>query len=739
MSNLKSNSTASKIIGSIYGKLIGVTLGIPYENWNSTEVQRICRSVNTYIGHVDKTNADDDINGFVIFAKVFDEIDSADQLTPEIAGEVILKYVAESRGMLWWNYGHGNRAFSQLMEGCSPRESGSRKRIGSGADGVTGQIFYDSIGLIFAGRPEAAAQCAKIVSGVMDGGEGMIGGMFICACISAAFIYSDIRQVVETALSLIPKESEYAEMVRYVTALYDSEPKNYNKALHYIEDKYREYYACDCGARVVLALLYGEGNFDYTMELCLFAGHDTDCNCGNAGSIVGALAGTEHINYENWIRKFNDVIYCSSAVPCENEVDITRYTAKLMLLYAKFNNCEVPEYIRKAADENSYVFAFPYSYHGFEYNLWIDDLLAPQSRISPHKRSMLVVPSDKYVTSPTGSPYMLKVWADKVRGKNNKFFYKISRWFNTGDFHSSKYEPSSCTSIYPGQTVTVTFMTRFNDCRMRVFLSADSTSDKPKYSDCCYPEENEWNTLTWKLPDIKGYYTYLSICIEPEGDSDVDRVYDGLDLYIDSIHISGQPVYKVDYSKISNYLKNHSKYPLLRNFTVPYGEVKQPDSTCIHLYSGYPEHTLTSPQRQRVCERKRYSLAFTGTYLKESSFSADISIPEYGTSALLVFASKGITEHYAAGIMGDKAVIARTKGLPGEYEVLASTPFDYIQNMKYTFSVSTKGGHTQFAVYDNISSPVYLQYNTTEELTGCAGFAAFGGGINIYKYYVNTY
>ena len=42
---------------------------------------------------------------------------------------------------------------------------------------------------------------------------------------------------------------------------------------------------------VVMALLYGEGDFSRTIQIANMGGWDTDCNVGNVGAIMGVAAG----------------------------------------------------------------------------------------------------------------------------------------------------------------------------------------------------------------------------------------------------------------------------------------------------------------------------------------------------------------------------------------------------------------------------------------------------------------
>ena len=42
-----------------------------------------------------------------------------------------------------------------------------------------------------------------------------------------------------------------------------------------------------------MALLYGNNSFTDTINICNMAGWDTDCNVGNAGTIMGVMCGLD--------------------------------------------------------------------------------------------------------------------------------------------------------------------------------------------------------------------------------------------------------------------------------------------------------------------------------------------------------------------------------------------------------------------------------------------------------------
>jgi len=49
------------------------------------------------------------------------------------------------------------------------------------------------------------------------------------------------------------------------------------------------------GALVLLALLYGDGDFYKTLQYAMALGYDADCNAATAGAVLGTRLGFQHI------------------------------------------------------------------------------------------------------------------------------------------------------------------------------------------------------------------------------------------------------------------------------------------------------------------------------------------------------------------------------------------------------------------------------------------------------------
>jgi len=748
---------ADKIYGAVLGKVIGVRLGNPTEfHGTSQELQAKYPYVNTYVENDRNIYADDDTNGFVFFGKMFERISyDLSALTPELVAQTIMNYAAESRGFFWWEDSTESGVFHHLQQGVSPTVCGDYKYIGKSVNNVGGQIFYDAIGIIFAGNPEKAAECAGICARVMHNGEGAIGGQFISACISAAFVENDMHCILKRALKTIKPDSRYAFMVRDIMDFYDKNPYDWRMCQHQLDNHYPYHRAWDYGSHIIMALLYGRGDFSYSVEICLLSAGDTDCNCGNVGAIVGALVGAKAISYHNWIEPLHDTLYCSGTVPYENEVSITQFTALLMKLYAKFSAHEFPNYLETASKLGVYSFIFPYSYQKMDARLWRDG----KERTDIVNRHNLCVNDE--VDTPSGSPFSIKVWADCVKAGD---CIRVFRWFNTGTgflakksegIDCTKYEPTSATRLYPGQTVRVRVMSRYNTAEMNVCLLAySSRTGEEVFSEQVKLEARRWTELELHLPDLQTYYDCINVQMTPTQDSYYANGYDGIDLYLDELRIEGKPEYRFDHAGLSADIENRYWYTLLQNFNVCYGDVEANTSAGqdhLWFYPAVPRVKDEDKDKREfwITRNGKYTLALTGPYVQDCRVFCDVSLmpvgekPDAGvpdadhSAALMVFAARGAVQHYAAGFYFGKIAILKADSKHGCYQVLCSADFDYDLSVRYHFKIRVSENRIRLEVSQagNSENKTRIVWHGNGVLAGCIGFASIGDlGVRVYSY-----
>jgi len=111
--------------------------------------------------------------------------------------------------------------------------------------------------------------------------------------VSMAFVCDDVKEIVKTAIDLIPKDSEYYSVVRYA---YDSCMKHsdWHDALAECEQKYIKYnwiHAYPNACCEIIALLYGDSDYEKTLNIITMCGLDADCNAGMIMPILGIQKG----------------------------------------------------------------------------------------------------------------------------------------------------------------------------------------------------------------------------------------------------------------------------------------------------------------------------------------------------------------------------------------------------------------------------------------------------------------
>jgi hypothetical protein len=162
-----------------------------------------------------------------------------------------------------------------------------------------------------------------------------------------AFNETDVRTVIDKALTYLNPESDYVACVKDVLFMKDS-GMSMEECRSVIFDKYS--YANYPGvchiipntAIMIMAMVYGDNDFSKTLTMLCECGWDTDCTCGNVGSIMGALVGIKGID-EKWITPIQDLLISSSAIGSLNLDTVSETALYFASLAAKLNEIEIGE------------------------------------------------------------------------------------------------------------------------------------------------------------------------------------------------------------------------------------------------------------------------------------------------------------------------------------------------------------------------------------------------------------
>jgi ADP-ribosylglycohydrolase len=448
-----------RVYAGVIGKNVGIRLGAPVEPaiWTYQRIREIYGEVRAYLKPYRTFAADDDANGPFYFIRPLVEGDPTVPLEPVHVARAWLDFARDGKGMFWWG-GYGNStehtAYLNLKAGISAPESGSIARNGAVvAEQIGGQIFIDSWGLVWPGRPEQAARYAATAASVSHDGDGLNGARFIAACIAAAFDRpaGAIREVVEAGLAQVPAGSTYAKVARAVMQFHDTHPGDWRPCQEFLiaewgYDKWPGLCHVIPNAGVcVLALLYGGGDFCRTIEIATMCGWDTDCNAGNVGSILGVLCGLDAIP-AHYRDPINDALVLSGLPGSLNILDLPTWSRILASLGHTLAGATVPRPLADALSSGdgeralSFDFALPGSTHGMR----VSD---PVAFAAVHRD----------VPGPGGKTVgALEFRYERVlREATGRLFYKP--FYRRADFDDERYSPTFAPTARPGQSVRIRF------------------------------------------------------------------------------------------------------------------------------------------------------------------------------------------------------------------------------------------------------------------------------------------
>lgn len=328
---------AERVYAGVLGKLIGVYLGRPVENWSYEKIAKELGDIEYYI-HEKRGRelivTDDDISGTFTFFRALEDNGFSLDLSAEQIGNAWLNYLIEQTTILWWG-GMGNStehtAYLRLKDGIAAPKSGSAELNGKViSEQIGAQIFIEAWGMICPGNPAMAADLAKRAASVSHDGEAIYAAQVVAALVAAAFVEPRIDVLLDTAVALIPPDCVIRQLIDDLRDWHATDGDwRANRAR--LEDKYGydkflgPVHIVPNHGLIILALLHGGGDFQKSLSIVNTCGWDTDCNSGNLGCILGVRGGLPGIDDgPDWRGPVSDRLYLPSADPGRTITDAVR-------------------------------------------------------------------------------------------------------------------------------------------------------------------------------------------------------------------------------------------------------------------------------------------------------------------------------------------------------------------------------------------------------------------------------
>lgn len=272
----------NKIHGCWLGKNIGGTMGAPFEG------KRELFDIPGYTTPKGEPLPNDDLDLQLVWLRALETV-GARGLNANVLADYWLSYIAPH----WNEYGI---AKSNLQMGLLPPLSGEVENIWKNSNGAW--IRSEIWSCLTPGIPNIAVKYA-IMDACVDHGlsEGTYAEVFTATLESLAFFESDVRALIEKALTYIPDTCRVARSVRLVLKAYD-DGISWKEAREMVVQDSQDlgwFQAPGNLGFTVIGLIYGEGDFKQSLIYAINCGDDTDCTAATCGAILGIILGADKI------------------------------------------------------------------------------------------------------------------------------------------------------------------------------------------------------------------------------------------------------------------------------------------------------------------------------------------------------------------------------------------------------------------------------------------------------------
>lgn len=656
------NDYLERVYAGVLGKLVGVYLGRPFEGWTYQKIMKELGPIDYYVH--ERLNqplvvTDDDVAGTFTFIRALEDYGISPDLSAEAIGKAWLNYIVEERSILWWG-GSGNStehtAWLNLKKGIAAPHSGSIATNGATvAEQIGAQIFIDGWAMVAPGQPLLAAKLAEQAGKVSHDGESVYAAMLWAAMEAEAFVSSDIDHLIDTGLSVIPRESLIAKLIADIRGWVKQHP-DWHDTRQKIEDKYGyDKYPGNCHvvpnhALMVMAVLYAPDDFQKAQMIVNTSGWDTDCNAGNVGCLLALMLGLDGIEAgPDWRGPIADRLLISSADGGNSINDAVRtayYIANLGMTLAGGTPLDAPKagaqfHFSLSGSQQGFR---PVEGHGAANHVRVGNVEFENARALTINYEALAPGLSAAVTTPTFSPREV--------------------------LSMRTYDLMATPLVYPGQVVKARVVAdRHNKgavsvrLRIRAYDSEDRLRDID--GDAVILKAGEERVLSWRLPDLAGQpIAEIGIVLASEGKRADGRVL------LDYLRWDGAP-----------------ELTLHR----PAGES---DFWRMAWVNGVSFFSKRYPPSFRISQSHDEGIVIHGTrQWTDYKVSADIAIHlgNYGGVCARV---QGLRRYYAVRATRDgKLQIVRTRD--ADTVVLAETAYDLVFEKKIPVTLTVKGSRIE--------------------------------------------
>lgn len=284
-----------KIYACWVGKNIGGTIGTPYEG------TRDFLDIKGFASEKGEPLPNDDLDLQLVWLRAMQQVGPS-----AVNANVLAEYWITHITPYWNEYGIGKANIGRglLAPACGEFNNATWKN--SNGAWIRSEIWA----CLAPGFPNISLKYAIMDASVDHGmGEGMYAEIFTASMETTAFTETDIRKIIETALTYIPEDCRVSQCVRKVLEEYDKHT-DYKEVREMLVEMNKDLGWFQAPANigfVTIGLMYGEGDFKKSVIYAVNCGDDTDCTGATVGAFLGILGGTKSIP-KDWQEYIGDRI-----------------------------------------------------------------------------------------------------------------------------------------------------------------------------------------------------------------------------------------------------------------------------------------------------------------------------------------------------------------------------------------------------------------------------------------------
>lgn len=321
--SLGTQDFSDRIYAGWLGQICAGAFGTCLEGYTGEQLAKHFGKVRGYVRTPNTFN--DDVTYELAFLEAFSR-KGYDVTSRDIAGEWV--------ALVPFGWSAEHVALQNLKLGVFPPESGMRNNPFS--EWIGAQMRGAIAGMVAPGDPRQAARLAWIDGVISHSANGVLGEVFNAIMVSLAFSGNDVRNIVEAAIELLPKSSEYYSVVsRALQACkYSTTWEGAWRICFQGMERYNWIHSYPNAMAEIVALWFGNGDFTDTMEVIAGCGLDVDCNAAQIGAVLGVMQGSSLLS-DAWIKPIGDRLqtYCRG----KEELSIEKLTVQTIQALQKWS------------------------------------------------------------------------------------------------------------------------------------------------------------------------------------------------------------------------------------------------------------------------------------------------------------------------------------------------------------------------------------------------------------------